>query len=92
MVKDNQVRILMKALQTDKTKATAAAKAGMDEKTARKYTRSDKLPSELKWEHTWRTRNDPFENVWPEICDHLEVNPGLEAKTLFEYIQRKYPV
>lgn len=91
MVKDNQVRILMKALQTEKTKSTAAAKAGMDEKTARKYERLGKLPSELKCEHTWRTRKDPFEEVWSEVRDHLEVNSGLEAKTLFEYIQRKYP-
>jgi hypothetical protein len=91
MVKDNQVRILMKALKTEKTKATAAAKAGMDEKTARKYERIGKFPSELKCEHSWRTRKDPFEDVWPEIRNHLEVNPSLEAKTLFEYIQRQYP-
>jgi len=91
MVKDNQVRILMKSLQTERTKSIAAAKAGMDEKTARKYERSGRLPSELKCEHSWRTRKDPFEEVWPEIRDHLEVNSGLEAKTLFEYIQRKYP-
>ena len=39
MVTDKQVRILMKALHTEKSKATAAAKAGMDEKTARKYER-----------------------------------------------------
>ena len=35
-------------MQTEKTKAIAAAKAGMDEKTARKYERLGKLPSELK--------------------------------------------
>lgn len=91
MVKDNQVRILMKTLQTEKTKALAAAKAGMDVKTARKYKRLGKLPSEIKREHNWRTREDPFKDVWPEIRDHLGINPGLEAKTLFQHIQRKYP-
>jgi hypothetical protein len=91
MVKDNQVRILMKALQTEKTKKTASAKAGMDEKTARKYERLGKLPSEIKCEHTWRTREDPFKDIWPVIREQLEVNPGLEAKTLFQYIQREYP-
>lgn len=43
-------------MQTEKTFGTAAAKAGMDEKTARKYATNDKLPSEMKKEHTWRTR------------------------------------
>ena len=37
MVTNNQVRILMRSLQTEKTKAIAAAKSGMDAKTARKY-------------------------------------------------------
>lgn len=91
MITDNQVRILMKALQTEKTKKIAAAKAGMDEKTARKYERLKKLPGEIKSEHTWRTREDPFETVWPYIKNQLEINPGLEAKTLFQYLLRQYP-
>jgi len=78
-------------MNTEKTKTAAAMKAGMDEKTARKYTRSDKLPSEIKKEHTWRTRTDPFEEVWEELRRKLEINSGLEAKTLFEDLQRRYP-
>lgn len=91
MVTDNQVRILMTALNSENTQAVAAAKAGMDEKTARKYLRSGKLPSDIKVEHTWSTREDPFTDVWPEIKEKLETNPGLEAKTLFDYLQRIYP-
>jgi hypothetical protein len=91
MVTDNQVRKLMKELKRTKTKALAAAKSGMDEKTARKYEHLSKLPSEVRVDHTWRTREDPFADVWPEIREKLIVNPGLEAKTLFDYIQRKYP-
>ena len=37
MVTDAQVRRLMKLIRTEKTLAVAAAKAGMDEKTARTY-------------------------------------------------------
>ena len=59
MVTNNQVRILMRSLQTEKTKAIAAAKSGMDAKTARKYERLGQLPSEIRCEHTWRTRADP---------------------------------
>ena len=91
MITDNQVRRLRRLMQTEETLSSSAAKAGMDEKTARKYIRLDKLPSELKIEHTWRTREDPFEEVWDEVQSKLEVNPGFEAKTLFDYLQRKYP-
>ncbi|MGD8501744.1 MAG: hypothetical protein PVJ86_13915 [Phycisphaerales bacterium] len=45
MVTDNQVRILMKLVNQEKLLKTAAAKAGMSEKTARKYRKSGKLPS-----------------------------------------------
>jgi len=66
-------------------------KAGMDDKTARKYRRLGKLPSELEQQHRWRTRKDPFEDDWPGIESMLEDIPGLEAKTIFEHLQRKQP-
>ncbi len=91
MVTDQQVRRLFKLMQKGMDFGTAAAKAGMDEKTARKYRRERKLPSELKKDHFWRTRRDSFEEVWPGIKANLELNPGLEAKTLFEDLQRRYP-
>jgi len=81
----------MKFLGKGKSLAAAAAKADMDEKTARKYRGLGKLPSEIKVDHTWRTREDPFAEVWEEMKKKLEINPGLEAKTLFEDLQRRYP-
>ena len=42
----------------------AAAKTGMDEKTARKYRSPGKLPHEVRVEHFWRTWKDPFDDVW----------------------------
>jgi hypothetical protein len=91
MVTDQQVRRLFKLVQTEKNFGIAAMKAGMDEKTARKYRRLGKLPSELDTAHTWRTRKDPFEDVWHEIKSMLEINAGLEAKTIFEDLQRRNP-
>ena len=91
MVSDAQVRRLMSYTQQEKTLALAAAKAGMDEKTARKYVKAGRLPSELKAEHTWRTREDAFAEVWDGVRAHLELNPGLEAKALFEHLQRGHP-
>jgi hypothetical protein len=70
---------------------TSAMKSEMDEKTARKYRETGLLPSELKQEHTWRTRVDPFEDTWPEVAGLLSVEPNLEAVTLLRYLQRKYP-
>src|SRR4051794_41705727 len=63
----------------------------MDDKTARKYRRLNQLPSEVGMEHAWRTRPDPFAEVWPQLEEQLALNPGLEAKTLFEALQRQHP-
>ncbi len=91
MVTDRQVRMLMKLINEEERLAAAAAKAVMDEKTARKWRDSSMLPSQAKVEHSWRTRQDPFEDVWEEVQAKLKVNPGFEAKTLFEDLQRRYP-
>jgi len=91
MVTDKQVRYLMKRHQKERRISVAAVQSGMDEKTARKYIKSGKLPSEVKQPHNWRTRIDPFSEVWEEVCGYLEDNHGLEAKTIFEYLQRRYP-
>ncbi len=77
-------------VQTQKNFGIAAIKAGMDEKTARKYLKSGKLPSQMCQAHRWRTRQDPFEDVWSEVVHYFE-NPGLEAKTVFRYLQEIYP-
>ena len=91
MVTDRQVRRLMKLLGRGLTMSAAAAGAGMDEKTARKYRKLGRLPGEVAVARTWRTREDPFAGVWEEVRLLLEVNPGLEAKTIFEDLQRRYP-
>jgi len=91
MVTDAQVRRLKRLSKTENTQELAAAKAGMDVKTARKYLNNAKPPSEDKPERDWCTRKDPFEKVWGEIQQQLDGNPGLEAKTVFEALQRKYP-
>jgi len=91
MITNNQIRRLRKMKQQGKKLGISAVKAGMDEKTARKYLRLDKLPSEVKADHTWKTREDVFKDVWEEVKSKLELNHGLEAKTIFGYLQRKYP-
>jgi len=91
MVTDEQILRLRQALHKGMTLALAAAKAGLDRKTARKYRRLDRLPSEVSMGHPWRTRPDPFDGVWGWVEEQLALNPGLEAKTLFQDLQRQYP-
>lgn len=91
MVTDEQYRRLMKLLRTETKLSIAAMKAGMDEKTARKWRDIGTHPSQVITEHTWKTRENPFEDVWPTIEDYLDTNNGLEAKTIFEALQREKP-
>lgn len=90
MVTDEQVKRLMRLRRTEKTLAIAASKAGMDEKTARKWARSGRLPSQSKPERRWRTRADPFGEVWSEVERILERAPTVEAKTIFDHLCRRH--
>src|SRR4051794_6991274 len=91
MVTDRQFRRLRKLIQIENTLANAADRANIDEKTARKYRDSDVLPSQRRAPHAWRTREDPFQDVWTELEAQLRLNPGLQAKTLFLDLQRRFP-
>jgi hypothetical protein len=39
----------------------------------------------------WRTRQDPFECVWPEILLWLQQDPDATAKSLLVRLEEKYP-
>ena len=81
----------MKELGRNKPLATAAARAGMSERTARRWRQRGMLPSETVKPRSWRTREDPFADVWPEVEAMLELDAGLEAKLIFEQLQGQYP-
>jgi transposase len=91
MVTDQQVRRLFEMQNKVDHFYQAADAAGMSVKTARKYVKTGKLPSQSKQDHTWKTHEDAFEADWPWIKEYLKVNPGLEAKALFEHLQRQRP-
>jgi hypothetical protein len=69
----------------------AALRAGMHRNTARRYAVSGQLPSELVAPRSWRTREDPFAEDWSEVAERLAAAPSLEAKALFEDLQRRHP-
>ena len=76
-----------------KTQETAAAKAGMSVRSARKW-QSGPLPSETTQEHRWRTRPDPFDGVWEEEFEPLLRNDPadkLKATTIIEWLAEQHP-
>lgn len=91
MVTDGQVRKLRRLLAQGDRLGLAARRTGMDEKTARKYRDAQGLPSEGGAPRDWRTRPDPFAEVWPEVQAQLEGAPRLRAFTLFAWLQDRYP-
>lgn len=87
---NQQVKILMKEIKK-RSQIVAAAKAGMSAKTARKYLKSQKLPTDKKSEpRLYRTRKDPFAMHWDEIESMLKLAPELQANTLLAYLMSKY--
>ena len=73
------------------TQLVAAAKSGMDVKTARKYLKKGLLPSDLKKTREWRTRKDPFYEDKHLLESFLESAPNLQANTLLAYLMKQYP-
>jgi hypothetical protein len=91
MKKDEEVMLYMRNRHKGTTQQVAAARAGMSERTARRYEQAGKLPSELKQPRTWRTRADPFEADWPWVVEQLERDPALQVATLFALLCAQQP-
>ena len=93
MVTDAQVRRLREKRMAGKTVAAAAAAAGMSERAARKW-QSGPLPSTAKAPRWWRTREDPFAEVWQsEVVPQLvaDTDGRLQVLTLFKALCRRHP-
>jgi Mu transposase, C-terminal domain len=90
MVTDQQYWRLMKLRRTERSLAGAAAKAGMDEKTARKYRRLGRPPSQCKKPRSRNTQADVFQDVWSEVEQLLQQDQSVEAVTIMGHLCRKY--
>ena len=91
MKKDTEIRLYLQERRKGMTQRVAAARAGIGERTARKYERAAALPSELKCPHDWKTRIDPFEEDWPWVVSELERDPALQGSTLFALLCERHP-
>ena len=73
------------------SQVASAAKAGISERSARRIEDAQSLPSQRP-ERSWRTREDPLSAVWDsEVIPLLQTDARLNAVTLLEELQRRYP-
>ncbi len=82
---------MMQERAKGKTQAQAAARAGMSERTARKYERAGALPGQLRQPRTHVTRPNPFADEWAWVCEQLAGDPALQATTLFAVLCERSP-
>ena len=101
MVTDEQVKLFRKRRMKGKNQEQAAAAAGLAVRTARRWE-TGPLPSETKESRSWRTRPDPFAEVWEsEVVPLLERDrqeqeqsgrsTSLQAKTVLGELRRRHP-
>lgn len=93
MVTDEQVRLLRRKLMENHKKETAAAGAGMSVRSAQKW-QTGPLPSQVGKPRAWRTREDPFVDVWEsDVVPLLKADEdgGLLATTVVEMLSRRDP-
>ena len=81
----------MEAREAGCAQTTAAAKAGISDRSGRRIEQGQHQPKS-ECLRDWRTRTDPLEGVWEsELVPMLEREPQLQAMTLFGYLQEHYP-
>jgi hypothetical protein len=89
-ITDQQVCLYMN-IRKKNSQALAAAKAGISERSARRIESAVTLPSQ-KTRRYWRSRPDPFVDVWDtQIVPLLRTAPTLMAVTLLRKLQDDHP-
>ncbi len=90
-ITEQQVEIYMKSRKSGNTQELSSAKAGLSIRTGRNIESGKRTPPQQK-ARKWRTRKDPLQKVWSdELEPMLSEIPNLQAITLLEHLQMKYP-
>lgn len=90
-ITDQQYRLYMTSRTLGLTQAISSAKAGFSPRSGRTLESLAILPSQRR-QKRWRTRPDPFKEVWEsKIVPLLKETPHLSAITLLEYLQEHDP-
>lgn len=94
MVTDEQVRLYRRKRMQGKTQEAAAAAPWQTAPTARNWEEGPLPSTAVRAPHDWRTRSDPFAEVWDrEVLPLLEADKKgkLQAKTVFKEIRGRKP-
>jgi len=91
MKNDGEIKLLLDERGKGTKQKLAAARAGVCERTARKYEKASKLPSQMKKPRRHRTRADPFVQDWPWVESQITQDPALQVKTLFALLCEAFP-
>ena len=84
LITEQQIRIYMSTKNTGHIQQTAAAKAGISERSGRRIENGEHSMPKAR---DWKTRKDPFEEVWSsELEPLLEQEPALTGITLWDYL------
>jgi len=79
----------MKYRQAGLNQTVSGAKSGISSRSGR---RIEEHGSAAKKPHHWRTREDPFAQVWEsELVPLLEQEPTLTGLTLWEHLEESHP-
>ena len=79
----------MNARQSGNTQEQAALKAGISVRSGRRIEKDER---QEPGERQWRTRKDPFNEVWEsELVPLLQREPELTGITLWEHLDDNYP-
>ncbi len=91
MKKDGEIKLLLDERSKGLSQKVAAARAGVSERTGRKYEQAGMLPSQMKKPRTHRTRDNPFERDWSWVEAQIRDDPALQTKTLFALLCAAFP-
>jgi hypothetical protein len=89
-ITQQQMKIYQDSRQSGRLQRTAAAQAGMSERSGRRLEKGELQPQRGQ-PRQWRTRSDPLAEVWGELERQLTRSPGLQAITLLGYLEQQYP-
>ena len=93
MITDEQVKLFRKKRMQGKKQEAAAAMAGIALRTAQRWETGD-LPSQTRKARVYRTRPDPFSEVWEgDVLPLLELDKDrkLQAKSVLKELRRRHP-
>ena len=94
-IRDKQAAL--SALSTPEYQATGPGRKSLDEFLSQLPTiwrYGDARPTHCRKPvkvRYWRTREDPFKEVWTDVLLWLQTDPDTTAKDLFERLQNEYP-